>query len=145
MSLIQWIDARFLLGVAEMDHTHREFVERLNRLYSAPSETFTAQFHELLAHTEAHFANEDRLMVESGFPAIREHQAEHRRVLAELRHFAASAAGGNPAIARNYLREGLSLWFMHHSATMDSALAGTLKLKDGINQNLVHLGFPPPT
>ena len=127
MSLIQWLDARFLLGVEEMDQTHREFIDLLNQAYTAPPETFGEGFAALAAHTEAHFANDDRLMAACRFPPIQEHQGEHRKVLAEMRHFAARAAAGNPALARRYLCEGLSCWFVQHAATMDSALAGHVK------------------
>ncbi|GAB6040583.1 bacteriohemerythrin [Endothiovibrio diazotrophicus] len=124
--MIEWNDEQFLLGVEEMDETHREFVERVNRLDGAKGEAFAAAFGELLAHTREHFANEDRLMEESRFAATTEHRGEHRRVLADLERLNGRVAAGRPAMARAYLAE-VPNWFRHHAATMDSALAAHLK------------------
>jgi len=126
MTLLHWDEARFRLGVLEMDQTHWEFVQLLNNLDLVPAERFPDLFAELIRHTQEHFANEDRLMEESGFPAIREHQGEHRRVLGELHHFEAQLEEGRSAGARAYVREHLPQWFIQHAATMDSALAGHL-------------------
>lgn len=127
MTLLHWDDARFHLGVLEIDQTHWEFVQLLNNLDQVPAERFPDLFAELVRHTKEHFANEDRLMEGSGFPAIREHQGEHRRILGELHHFQGQVAEGRLAAARAYVREHLPQWFVQHAATMDSALAGHLK------------------
>ena len=119
-------DERYTLGVAEMDATHRDFVELADALLVAGDDEFPALFAELHEHTRRHFDNEGKLMKACRFPAIGEHNSEHLRVLGELAHFARGVAAGRLGMARNYAK-GLPEWFAAHLATMDSALAACLK------------------
>ena len=112
---------RHELGVAEMDATHREFLDLAD---------FPALFARLQVHTRQHFENEERLMKASRFPAIGEHNSEHLRVLGELAHFARGVAAGRLGLARRYV-QGLPAWFDTHLATMDAALAGCIKRSRG--------------
>ncbi|WP_295885005.1 hemerythrin domain-containing protein [uncultured Thiohalocapsa sp.] len=125
--LIDPAEPRFRLGLEEMDRTHLELIDLVNRLAAVDDAGFPALFDALLAHTEAHFAQEEQWMTASAFPALHEHRGEHRRVLADLRNLGQRAASGRPALARAYVREQLPHWFALHAATMDSALAGHLK------------------
>jgi hemerythrin-like metal-binding protein len=125
--LIDPAEPRFRLGLDDMDRTHLEFIELVNRLAQADDAGFPALFDALIAHTEAHFEREDQWMTASGFPALQEHRGEHRRVLADLRTLGQRAAGGRLTLGRAYVREQLPPWFALHAATMDSALAARLK------------------
>lgn len=125
--LIEQFEQRHLLGLSQMDDTHREFVELVNQLDTADKPEFIGLFGKLLAHTEAHFEIENALMRESGFPAIREHMDEHQRVLGELRRINAKVQDGSILIGQAYVREQLPSWFNLHAITMDSALAAHLK------------------
>lgn len=127
MTLLLWQDDRHLLGVEEMDGTHKEFVDLVNRLGDmAEPDEFKLWFAELVAHTGAHFANEDRLMVESGFPALSEHRSEHNRILGQMTQINERVQRGIIVMGREYIKD-LPQWFDLHAATMDSALAAHLK------------------
>lgn len=119
-------DERFALGVADMDATHREFVDLADALLAAPDDAFPALFETLREHTRQHFEHEGKLMKACRFPAIGEHNGEHLRVLGELAQVARSVAGGRLGMAREYARN-LPSWFSTHLATMDAALAACLK------------------
>jgi hemerythrin-like metal-binding protein len=121
-----WDEAIHGLGVAEMDDTHREFVELAYALLVASDDDFPPLFARLHEHTRQHFEHEGKLMKACRFPAIGEHNSEHLRVLGELAHFARSVSAGRLGTARQYVR-ALPDWFATHLATMDSALAGCLK------------------
>ena len=121
---------RHALGVAEMDATHREFLDMVEALQAASDADFPALFARLHVHTRQHFENEERLMKASRFPAIGEHNSEHLRVLGELAHFARGVAAGRLGLARLYV-QGLPTWFDTHLATMDAALAGCIKRSAG--------------
>ncbi len=118
--------ARQALGVAEMDATHREFMDLLDALLLAVDADFPRLFAALRQHTQQHFEQEKRWMKACRFPAIGEHEREHLRVLGELMHFGRGVAQGRFASARIYL-QSLPGWFDTHLATMDSALAACLK------------------
>jgi hemerythrin-like metal-binding protein len=117
---------RYALGVAEMDATHREFVELADALMLACDDEFPALFARLAEHTRQHFEHEGRLMKSCRFPATGEHNSEHLRVLGELAHFGRAIATGRLGLARKYAMS-LPDWFATHLATMDRALAGCLK------------------
>ncbi len=109
-----------------MDQTHAEFIQLVNRLGQASKADFPDLFHQLVQHTEAHFAAENELMACSGFPALREHQDEHLRVLGDLHRFANRLNQGSDLFARAYINEQAPQWFDLHARTMDSALAAHL-------------------
>lgn len=117
---------QFALGVADMDATHREFVDLADALLLASDDEFLVLFARLVEHTRQHFEHEGRLMKQCRFPAIGEHNSEHLRVLGELAHFGRSVAAGRLSMARDYARN-LPGWFATHLATMDAALAACLK------------------
>ena len=130
--MMEWSDERHLLGLAEMDDTHRAFVALVNAAAAAASgPAFAEAFAALYAHTEIHFANEDRWMEESGFPAKGEHLDEHNRVLRDLRRFLERVEKGSSMMAKAWVREQVPGWFDLHAATMDAALAAHLKARAG--------------
>lgn len=117
---------RQMLGVADMDATHREFVDLVDAIGQAGDAEFPALFAELREHSRRHFENEGKLMKACRFPAIGEHNSEHLRVLGELASVSRSVAAGRLGMAREYVRN-LPAWFDTHLVTMDSALAARLK------------------
>ena len=125
--LIKDFEQRFTLGMPQMDKTHAEFVELINRLGRAEKEEFVALFPAFVEHTRNHFDSEQTLMEGSRFPATGEHWSEHQRVLGELTRFGEKVAAGSTQLGRAYIREQLAQWFEQHTLTMDSALAAHLK------------------
>ena len=124
---MDWLDTRHSLGIAEMDHTHREFVALVNLLNEADDADFVALFGRLLDHSRQHFSNEGRLMRIARFPALGEHEGEHHRVYGDLVQMNRAVQRGRLMLARAYVRTGLAEWFGLHLATMDAALAAHLK------------------
>lgn len=125
--LIEGFEQRLRLGREQMDNTHREFVDLVNRLGQADKAEFATLYRALIEHTRAHFDAEQVLMEGSRFPATGEHRSEHQRVLGEMTRFGEKVAAGSTAMARAYVRETLPQWFELHTLTMDSALAVHLK------------------
>lgn len=122
-----WDDARHTLGLAEMDDTHREFAAQVAVLIVADSASFPALFQKLLSHTREHFIAEGKLMRESKYRGLPEHEGDHHRVLGELQQLNRSLKRGHLPLVRAYVKEGLMDWFDTHVAMMDSALAMHLK------------------
>jgi hemerythrin len=116
-----------LLGNAEMDQTHREFLDLHAQLLQAKGPAFSECFTALLEHTRAHFASEEQAMAGSGFSATAEHKADHQRLLGELDRFSKRIAAGSTVMAKAWLKEQLPDWFEMHVLSMDSALAAHLK------------------
>lgn len=110
------------LQLEPMDRIHREFMDLLARLEDSTDADAPAVLDELIAHTEAHFTQEDVWMLDIDFPPRHCHRGEHERVLEVLREVRGLAAAGDHGIVRTLGRE-LPLWFEHHAATMDAMLA----------------------
>ena len=111
---------QFELGVTQMDDTHREFVDYYNALANAAPADFLACLDAFIAHTEAHFAQENRWMERVNFPGC--HRSEHERVLEVAREVRRLAANGDTLYATRLVEE-LPAWFENHTSGMDAALA----------------------
>lgn len=123
----KWDEARHTLGMDEMDNTHREFITQVDTLISASNAEFPALFQSLVTHTREHFMAEGRLMRESKYRGLPEHEAEHHRVLGELQQLNRTLKRGHLPLVRAYVKEGLPEWFDTHLAMMDGALVMHLK------------------
>lgn len=113
----------FVTGHPALDHDHDVFLTLLAQLAVAGNPEFPTLFQNLLRQTEQHFAQEEHLMQQHAFPAMAEHQGEHRRVLGEFHQFKPRIDKGLIAFGRPFVQERLPLWFKLHVATMDYALA----------------------
>ena len=124
---LSWNDVRHALGVPRMDATHREFLTLVGETVRAGPEDFPLLFEALTDHTRDHFADEGELMRVCGFPAIREHEGEHRRIIRDMERFLDGIYEGRTGMARAFVKDGLPEWFNNHLATMDAALAARLR------------------
>ncbi|ALG67417.1 bacteriohemerythrin [Beggiatoa leptomitoformis] len=129
MPLMDWNDSYFL-DLPLLDETHQEFVALVNKVHDASNAEFKALFAELLQHTQAHFDKENALMIESKFSQLGEHNAEHQRVLNELKQFQQRVDKGMISFGRAYIKDRLPDWFALHTKTMDSALAMYLQKRN---------------
>ena len=65
----------------QIDDTHREFADLLNKVGNAPDSELITALDELIAHSEAHFALEQQWMEGGNFPPAHCHVREHEGVL----------------------------------------------------------------
>jgi hemerythrin len=121
MPLIEWSE-ELVLGQSVMDDTHREFVELLNRLGEAAEGDLLARLNEFIAHTEAHFGQEEAWMEAMQFPPLACHRTEHEGVLEIMREVKKRIAGGEPHYGQ-VLARALAEWFPLHAQSMDAVLA----------------------
>lgn len=128
MALLEWTEA-LVLGEAQMDATHREFVECLNALGEADDGTIGPELDRFIAHTESHFQDENERMAATGFPPSHCHLNEHEQVLKICREVRTMVADGKLHVGKVLANE-LAPWFKNHAATMDSMLAYWLKLDE---------------
>jgi hemerythrin-like metal-binding protein len=123
--VMEW-DDNLVLDRGVMDDTHREFIGLLNRLADAPDDETLAVLDEFIAHTEAHFAHEQRWMEQMSFPPIECHVREHDGVLEIAREVRSRAAAGETGFGR-VLAQAVAQWFANHAASMDNVLALYMK------------------
>jgi hemerythrin len=125
MALLEWSDALHL-GHDAMDDTHREFVELLNRVGAATGAEQLARLDEFIAHTEAHFGQEERWMEAMQFPPLACHRTEHAGIL-EVMHEVRKRIAGGESHYGEVLAKAIAEWFPLHAQSMDAVLALTIR------------------
>ena len=123
--LIEWRD-EFRIGIADVDHEHRELIELINVLHEASIRDGSTQavgvfLGELHAQITAHFALEERIMLGRHYPHYRAHKDDHERLLDEIREIMDRqeiGSGYDPAA----LGAALAAWFGEHFRTHDARL-----------------------
>lgn len=129
MSLLQWED-RYSVGVAAVDHEHRELIELINRLYDEAAargskEAVINFFGDLFKAISSHFALEERLMRARGYDQLIQHKGDHERLLDELRDLMEDFEDGD-RIDEKLLAQRLDAWFSRHFETHDARLHNVL-------------------
>ncbi len=92
MSLLTWNHA-CSVDVRSMDDQHGILMDTANELRLAlmrgsGQEQIGEILNRLIEFTSMHFESEEKLMEDSCFPALAEHRAEHRRMLAQMQQSA---------------------------------------------------------
>jgi len=85
---IEWDDA-MSVGIPEIDEDHKLFITLMNRFNESVSGRMDIaevkkRLRAMLDYIERHFADEERLFGESGYPGAADHARIHARVKAEL-------------------------------------------------------------
>jgi hemerythrin-like metal-binding protein len=129
MAPIEWKPA-YSVGVADVDHEHRELIGLVNAtagaiLEGAPPEAVERCFGDLLRAIGAHFALEERFMREAGYDRLAQHKADHERLLDRLRDIMDRADQDRDSVA-GALVGTLEEWFAAHFRTHDARLHGRL-------------------
>jgi hemerythrin len=122
-----------LVAVDSMNQTHMDEVDLINRLHellqqhqtgAGDDAAVSAALDAFETHVVEHFAAEEQLMLETGFPAYPVHRGEHERVLAALRDLLrVYREAGNLRPFADYLENGHLHWAYNHIATMDTMTA----------------------
>ena len=127
MPVMKWNES-LMLDQNVMDETHAEFVELLNRLDDAPDENMLAVLDEFIAHTEEHFAQEQRWMEQMTYGPLTCHVREHDGVLETAYEVRRRVAAGETRFG-HVLTRAVAEWFANHAASMDNVLALYMKEK----------------
>ena len=129
----EWSE-KLLTGDARMDHTHQEFADQLAVLLATPPAEQLPLYEAFVAHTVAHFAQEDRWMLATGFTESNCHSDQHAMVLETMQAVVKHYQLGETDII-NRMGEALGEWFGQHAQSMDAGLA----------QHLQSVGFDSAT
>jgi hemerythrin-like metal-binding protein len=121
MHTLQWSEA-LAMDLPFMDDTHHEFVDLLGAVEEAEESQLLSTWRALVEHTEVHFGDEDRWMVDTHFASSNCHSVQHRVVLQVLREGVALGEAGDLKPIRQMAHE-LAAWFPQHAQSMDAALA----------------------
>ena len=123
---LQWTST-LSVGVPEIDAQHQELFRRVDWLLDAVLRRDRVEAAAVLGwldgFVQEHFAAEERLMAESGFPEAEQHVQEHRAFAKRLTAIAADHAAQGPSAAVVYALEQHAVgWLMDHVYFADVAL-----------------------
>jgi hemerythrin len=130
MTLLQWKD-EYSVGIAAVDHEHRELIDLVNGLYeelcrSSTGHSASRFFGDLLKGISAHFALEERIMRARGYRQLASHKHDHERLLDELRDMMEAYEQAD-SIDVLELAPRLDQWFSRHFRTHDAQLHHALE------------------
>lgn len=121
------------VAVDSMNDVHLEEVAILNAFdtlleaYDASDDAtarIDAELAAIVEHQRDHFASEEQLMQETGFPAFPMHQQEHDRQLAVVAAIVDRwTRTRDVEVLREFFREDLPAWVAQHILTMDTITA----------------------
>jgi len=133
MPLMQW-NEKMSVGIDSIDAEHKKLVGMLNDLYDGMrsghgKEVLGKVLDNLIAYTAAHFKNEEKYFVQTGYPASAAHKKEHddltKQVLDVQAKYEAGAAGTLSLEVLSFLKN----WLVTHIQGSDKAYGPHLKAK----------------
>jgi hemerythrin len=130
MADMQWGPA-LELGHPQIDADHRSLVETLNRLRAAlhqdpGQEEIQAVLVFLRDYAVSHFATEEGLMLQHGFPGAPAHFAAHADLVMQMSDLVADFRSGEARLTETLLAF-LESWLVEHIQGMDRELGGFLR------------------
>jgi hemerythrin len=115
------------IGVASIDAQHRELFDRVAQFEGALERSDATAVADALdflrSYAAVHFADEEKLMREGGFPAQEEHRAQHREFAARLDALVREhREKGESAFLGLRTRNWILVWLLDHVGGRDQAL-----------------------
>jgi hemerythrin len=129
---LSW-DVSLLLRVPEIDAQHQELFGRLDALLDAiragnSRDVIGQTLTYLCEYVIRHFAAEENLMAERGYPKLPDHRTEHHAFAAELRELQAEFDRNGPSASLIIrVNTQLASWLRSHVMRTDRALADFLR------------------
>lgn len=126
MSLIEWKD-EFEIGIPSVDYEHRGMILMINKLHeklaeNADKDTIADSLGEIHALISAHFALEEKEMLEMAYDEFEEHKDDHEDLLDQIRDMMDEVEGDRNGDVMKDLGRRLNHWFTEHFRTRDARL-----------------------
>jgi len=88
MSLFTWSES-YSVGIGQIDQQHQQLMTMINELNDAMlqgkgREMVSSVLNKLINYTASHFALEEKLMSEHGYPEYDEHKAKHDKMVGKV-------------------------------------------------------------
>lgn len=115
MALITWSDA-LSVKVKQFDDQHKKLVDMVNQLFDAMkagkgNQVMGDILKSLIQYTQTHFAAEERIMKQYGYPDFENHKKEHNALVLQVLDLQKQFQDGKAVLTQNvmtFLRDWLS-------------------------------------
>jgi hemerythrin-like metal-binding protein len=123
MALFTW-DDKYSVGNATMDAHHQKLFDILNIIHDAAragrgEEIIEKELKDLADYTKYHFDEEDKLMVQTGYPGLEAQRAAHKAFLQQIADYQKEVANGNAVFVVGSVAMTVKDWLKQHILTMD--------------------------
>ncbi|HUW50312.1 MAG TPA: bacteriohemerythrin [Sulfuricella sp.] len=131
---LAWDESRHGVGIALIDDQHRQIIDKVNQIAhvaatGAKSDALKEMLEDMLLFMCAHFAVEERLMAEHGYPDMESHIQEHLRMYQQLSNLVKTVLHATRQDKAALVSAYLSDWAEQHIIRTDKALGGFLTAK----------------
>lgn len=118
-----------------MDAQHRHMFKATNLVYEmqrgGSRDEVLQAFAQLIHVTSVHFAHEEELMAQTGYPKTEVHTENHRELLRQLHGFADAYTAGRFGTDHHKALGFLRQWLDRHISSFDRDLADHIKTVSG--------------
>jgi hemerythrin len=140
MSFWTW-NASLSVGIDVIDGQHRRIVDYINELdvarYEGDHDKVTRVLMGLVDYTRTHFAFEEDLMTQAGYPLSASHKRVHDAFVNQIGHYVAQHESGKD-VTRKLMSE-LQIWLTNHIQNDDkdyAPIAGKFMNKSWLSKTL---------
>lgn len=134
MAFVEW-KPQYSVGVLEIDAQHRRLLEVINQLHDAMktggnSRALTVVVNELVGYTRYHFAFEEKMLEDAGYPDLDEHRRKHRAMVGQVEAFREAAVAGGATVSMklmNFLKDWLTKHILETDMRYSEHLVGASK------------------
>lgn len=129
-----WNKDQHGVGIALIDEQHRQIIERVNQIANAVAtetkkEAVKEMLDDMLLFACAHFALEERLMAEHGYPDMESHIQEHLTMYQQLNNLVKTVLRTTGRDKATLVSAYLTDWAERHILRADKELGGFLIAK----------------
>ncbi|MDC0336252.1 bacteriohemerythrin [Pseudodesulfovibrio sp.] len=133
MAFIEWAD-ELSVGFEEVDKDHQRLVEIVNEFHETIAlnkdrDELEEALEELIEYTGWHFRHEERLMQESEYDGLEEHQKIHQDLVAQALAIQTKLADGDESVL-DVLMPFLKDWLTKHILETDMAMGTYLAAQE---------------
>jgi hemerythrin-like metal-binding protein len=121
------------VNVAELDRQHQQLFRAVAELEEAlrtgrADDIINKLLEKVIEHTIIHFAIEERLMEECGYPGLEAHRRDHQELSQKLTAFNLSNLAGRPGVPAALL-VFLQTWLQEHILKTDKEYSNCLNTR----------------
>ena len=128
MAIISWKE-EYCVGDTLIDSQHQYLFELANAVAESNGKTeLTDNAMKLFRYVREHFTHEEAVMRKIGYPAYRDHVAQHDDLITKLSVISSDIGKDQWSVAK--LQQFMHAWLLGHVVKMDT------KLSDSIHQHL---------
>lgn len=123
---VQW-NPSFETGIQFIDHEHAGLLEHLNTLIDllvreVPIADWLPVLDRLITAVTEHFAHEEQIMDNIGYPGYQAHRRQHQHLLQEVAEFRAGVSAGGAAQESLASVRFLKFWVLKHMVQEDAKI-----------------------